>query len=104
MTSQRQVGFFFLLFVMANTKSAIKNVRKTVRQTERNKRIKSRLKTLARKYKEIDAATAPEDKKAAAIQYVSALDKAAKSKIIHSNFAERRKSLCSSHIFAKSGS
>lgn len=86
---------------MANTKSAIKNVRKTARQTERNKRIKSRLKTLGRKYKEIDAASAPEDKKAAAIKYVSALDKAAKSKVIHRNYAVRRKSICAEHIFVK---
>lgn len=89
---------------MANTKSAIKNARQTVRRTERNKRIKSRLKTLARKLGRIDAASAPEEKKTAAVAYVSALDKAVKTKVVHRNYASRRKSICSSYILPAKGS
>ena len=38
--------------------------------------------------------------KAAAIAFVSALDKAAKTKIIHVNAARRLKSSCAKYIFA----
>jgi small subunit ribosomal protein S20 len=85
---------------MANTKSAIKNNRKTATQTVRNQRIKTRLKTLKKK---VLTAAASEDKdatKAAAIEFVSALDKAAKSQIIHVNAARRLKSSCAKYIFA----
>jgi small subunit ribosomal protein S20 len=85
---------------MANTKSAIKNIRKTAGQTERNRRIKTRLKTLNKK---IQAAVESGDKEMAkteAIAFVSALDKAAKTKIIHANAARRLKSSCAKHIFA----
>lgn len=85
---------------MANTKSALKNIRKTATQTARNTRIKSRLKTLKKK---VAAAVESGDKdaaKAAAIEFVSALDKAAKSKVIHSNAARRLKSSCAKYIFA----
>jgi len=85
---------------MANTKSAIKNIRKTANQTARNQRIKTRLKTLK---KDVSAAAASGDKdavKSAAISFVSALDKAAKTKIIHQNAARRLKSSCAKYIFA----
>jgi small subunit ribosomal protein S20 len=85
---------------MANTKSAIKNIRKTATQTARNQRIKTRLKTLNKK---VAAAAASGDKdaaKTAAIAFVSVLDKAAKSKIIHQNAASRLKSSCAKYIFA----
>ena len=84
---------------MANTKSAIKNIRKTETQTARNQRIKTRLKTLNKK---VAIAAASDDKdavKAAAISFVSALDKAAKSKIIHHNSARRLKASCAKYIF-----
>ena len=84
---------------MANTKSALKNVRKTATQTLRNQRIKTRLKTLN---KNVATAVASDDKdatKSAAIDFVSALDKAAKCKIIHANSARRLKSSCAKYIF-----
>lgn len=86
---------------MANTKSAQKNIRKTERQTERNRFIKSRIKTLAKK---VTAASASGDSavaKQAAIDYVSALDKAAKSGIIHDNKAGRHKAQMAALIAAK---
>lgn len=85
---------------MANTKSAIKNIRKTAGQTERNRRIKTRLKTLNKKVQEAVQSGDKDLAKSAAIAFVSALDKAAKTKIIHANAASRLKSSCAKYIFA----
>lgn len=85
---------------MANTKSAIKNIRKTAGQTARNLRIKSRLKTLNKKVAVAAESGDEEATKLAAIAFVSALDKAAKTKIIHQNAARRLKSSCAKYIFA----
>jgi len=80
---------------MANTKSALKYVRKTEKRTLRNRQIKSRLKTLAKK---VEAAASASDDKAvlepAVRQYVSALDKAGKSGLVHSNKIARQKARC----------
>ncbi len=77
---------------MANTKSAQKNIRKTARRTEQNKALLTRLKTLAKAARTAvtggDAAKA----KAAASEYISALDKAAKTDRIHANKVARAKS------------
>lgn len=84
-----------LLFTdMANTKSALKYIRKTETRALRNRQIKSRLKTLAKK---VDAAVAAGDKEvlaAATRLYISALDKAGKSGLVHSNKIARHKSRC----------
>lgn len=86
---------------MANTKTAIKNMRKTERRTVRNRAAKSRLKTLARNLAKLELENASADeKKAAAVRYISALDKAAKTKIIHRNVADRQKSKWSKYTFA----
>jgi small subunit ribosomal protein S20 len=79
---------------MANTKSALKYVRKTESRTLHNRQIKSRLKTLSKK---VEAAAAGGDKDALATasrQYVSALDKAGKSGLVHANKIARQKSRC----------
>lgn len=79
---------------MANTKSARKYIRKSKTRTLRNRQIKSRLKTL---YKKVQAAFASEDKDALASssrEYISALDKAGKSGLVHSNKIARHKSRC----------
>ena len=76
---------------MANTKSAIKAARKSVRLTERNRGVKTRLKTLR---KQLDALMAKKDvegSKTAAAAFVSAMDKAAKTGVIHTNAAARAK-------------
>ncbi|HVW22187.1 MAG TPA: 30S ribosomal protein S20 [Opitutaceae bacterium] len=86
---------------MANTKSAIKAARKAVRLTLRNKALKNRLKTL---HKNFDAAVASKDQaaaKAAGIAYVSAMDRAVKSGVVHRNAANHAKAHASKHIFAK---
>jgi small subunit ribosomal protein S20 len=86
---------------MANTQSAIKAARKTVRLTLRNKGAKTRLKTLHKGFdtavKSGDAAAA----KAAGIAYLSAMDRAVKSGVVHRNAASRAKSHASKYVLAK---
>jgi small subunit ribosomal protein S20 len=93
-------GIFHYLSAMANTKTAIKNMRKTERRTQQNRAAKSRLRTLARNLERLEGEGSAEDKKAAAIRYISALDKAAKTDIIHGNVAQRQKARYSKYIFA----
>ncbi len=86
---------------MANTKSAIKAARKAVRLTTRNKGVHTRLKTL---HKSLDAAIKAGDAavtKAAASLYVSAMDKATKSGVVHKNAASRAKAHVAKFVFAK---
>ena len=85
---------------MANTKSATKNIRKTATQTARNLQIKTRLKTLNKKVSDAAATGDKDATKLSAIEFVSALDKAAKCKIIHANAARRLKASCAKYIFA----
>jgi small subunit ribosomal protein S20 len=85
---------------MANTKSAIKAARKSVRLTERNRGVKTRLKTLR---KQLDALLAKKDAgaKGAAADYVSAMDKAVKSGVVHRNAASRAKAHAAKVFAAK---
>jgi small subunit ribosomal protein S20 len=86
---------------MANTQSAIKAARKTVRLTLRNKGQKTRLKSLHKGFnaavKSGDAAAA----KTAGIAYLSAMDRAVKSGVVHRNAASRAKSHASKYVLAK---
>ena len=86
---------------MANTKSAIKASRKALRNASRNQTVKTRLKTLAKAAKSATAGTDAEKARAAAIAYISALDRAVKSNVIHRNAASHHKSQYAKHIFAK---
>ena len=84
---------------MANTKSAIKYVRKTERRAAHNRGVRSRLKTLSRKVKTAEASGNKEEAANSAREFISSLDKAAKSGIIHANVARRHKSSCSHLVF-----
>jgi len=86
--------FTLPFLLMANTKSAIINARKNLRRRVENQRIKTRLKTLAKRVKLAEAEKDTDNARAAARAYISALDKAAKSGIIHSNSASRHKAAC----------
>lgn len=86
---------------MANTKSAIKAARKAERFTARNKAVKTRLKTLQKKLVAAEKAGKIEDTKAAASAYVSAMDKATKSGVVHKNAASRAKAHVAKFVFAK---
>jgi small subunit ribosomal protein S20 len=77
---------------MANTKSAIKAARKTERQTLRNKAVKTRLKTLHKKFEAAAAGTDKEAVRSAGADYASAMDRATKSGVVHRNAAARAKS------------
>lgn len=70
---------------MANLKSSQKDIRRTVRRTERNQAVQTRLKTLRKK-----TVASPSADNAAS--YMSALDKAAKSGLVHPNKVNREKS------------
>ncbi len=86
---------------MANTHSAIKAARKATRLTLRNKALKTRLKTL---HKGFDAAVKSGDAaaaKTAGKAYLSAMDKAVKSGVVHKNAASRAKSHASKYVLAK---
>jgi len=86
---------------MANTHSAIKAARKATRLTLRNKALKTRLKTL---HKGFDAAVKSGDAaaaKTAGKAYLSAMDKAVKSGVVHKNAAARAKSRAAKYVLAK---
>ncbi len=85
---------------MANTKSALKYIRKTETRTAQNRQVKSRLKTLDKK---VTAAVATGDKaviEAACKDYISALDKAGKSGLVHHNKVARHKARCAGYVAA----
>ncbi len=84
---------------MANTKSAQKNIRKTARATARNRMARSKLKTLAKNAQA--AAADPAKAKDAANAYIAALDKAAKTGVIHPNKVSRHKAAAAKILFAK---
>ena len=77
---------------MPNTKSAEKRVRSSARKTARNRAVKSRLKTLEKKYLSLVSSGNAEEAKAAYGAVVSALDKAAKGGVIHTATASRKRS------------
>jgi small subunit ribosomal protein S20 len=86
---------------MANTQSAIKAARKTVRLTLRNKGAKTRIKTLRKSF---DAAVKSGDaaaSKKAGIAFLSAMDRAVKSGVVHRNAASRAKSHAAKYVLAK---
>lgn len=86
---------------MANTKSAIKAARKAARLTTRNKGVKTLLKTLHKKLDSAVKANNAAEAKAAGIAYISAMDKAVKSGVVHKNAASRAKSHAAKHVLAK---
>ena len=86
---------------MANTKSAIKAARKTARFTVRNKVIKTRLKTLHKKFEAASKSGDAGAAKTAASDYASAMDKATKSGVVHKNAAARAKARVAKYAQAK---
>lgn len=70
---------------MANSKSAAKRARQTSVASLRNRSVLTRLRSLSK------GASAPNAPAADVIALISALDKAAKRRVIHRNAANRRK-------------
>jgi len=79
----------FSTTAMANTKSALKAARKSERQTIRNKGVKTRLKTLHKKFSAASESGDADAIKVAGPAYASAMARATKSGLIHRNAASR---------------
>ncbi len=86
---------------MANTKSAIKAARKSVRLHDRNQRVRTRLKTLHKRFTEAVKANDAAAARTAGTAYASAMDKATKAGVVHRNAAARAKSQVAKHVLAK---
>jgi small subunit ribosomal protein S20 len=77
---------------MPNTKSAERRVRNSARKQSRNRSVKSRLHSLEKGYLELLTSGKKDDAKGAFRSISSALDKAAKTGVIHKATADRKKS------------
>jgi small subunit ribosomal protein S20 len=85
---------------MPNTKSAERRMRNSARKHLQNQGVKSRLHTLQRNYTELLGAGKKDAATEALRVLTSALDKAAKRKIIHRANASRTKSRLSLRLHA----
>ena len=83
---------------MPNTKSAGRRMRNSARKQLQNKSVKSRLGTLGKKYADLVAAGKKTEAIAAYGELSSAFDKAAKTGVLHSNNASRKKSRLASRL------
>jgi len=83
---------------MPRTRSAAKQARASIRRQANNKSIKSRLHTLERKFMAAISAKTAKEAAEALRALASALDKAAKTRVIHRNLAMRKKSRLSAHL------
>ena len=77
---------------MSNTASAAKQMRQNRKRRSRNRAAKSAIKTLRRRVLEAIESGSLEASQAALARVESALDKAAKKKILHPNNVARKKS------------
>lgn len=77
---------------MANTRSAIKQIRSSARKRERNQVFRSRARTFVKKTRILIAEGKAEEARQEAQLAISALDKAAEKGVIHKNRAARSKS------------
>ncbi|MDR1457701.1 MAG: 30S ribosomal protein S20 [Puniceicoccales bacterium] len=82
---------------MANKKAARKAEVQSQRRALKNCGVRSRLRTLAKKLRVATGGT--QDVKHVAMEYISALDKAAKRNIVHRNFANKRKRNAARFLF-----
>lgn len=83
---------------MANTKSAIKNIRKSERKRKINQVYRTRARTYIRRTRSLIDAGQLEEAEAMAREAASALDRAARKGVIHKNNAARRKSRLMQHL------
>ena len=79
---------------MANSKSALKNIRKNKARYLRNRAVASKLKTLEKHFVgAVEGKNKDEATKAGTV-FISALEKANKTNIVHKNKIARKKSRC----------
>ncbi|HMF46609.1 MAG TPA: 30S ribosomal protein S20 [Candidatus Udaeobacter sp.] len=81
---------------MANTRSAAKRSRQTLRRAVRNRSVKTQLRKLQKQIRSAPERSADQIRAA-----ISAIDKAAKSGVIHRNAANRRKARLNKALVAK---
>lgn len=81
---------------MANTRSAAKRARQTLSRAGRNRSVKTHLRRLQKQIRASSERTADQIRAA-----ISAIDKAAKSGVIHRNAANRRKARLNRAVAAK---
>ena len=87
---------------MANTKSALKNIRKNKARYLQNRAVSSRLKTLEKKFLSAIAEKDSVLSKELASSFISALEKAKKNNLVHANKVSRKKSRCAELLAALS--
>ena len=85
---------------MANRRSSIKKIRVDKRRHTANLSVRSELKSVARRVRELLSAKKKSDVEQAVRNFFSKLDKAVKKNIIHRNRASRLKSRIQSRIRA----
>jgi small subunit ribosomal protein S20 len=85
---------------MPNTKSAERRVRNSTRKRAQNQTVKSRLKTLEKNFLAVIKAGKKDDAAKAYRDVSSGYDKAAKTGVIHSGTADRKKSRLSTRLAA----
>lgn len=78
--------------------SALKELRKTERRTLRNRRIRRKIRLLAKQTENAIASKKVEDAKKLLSECFAAWDKAVKSGVIHKNAANRKKSSLSKKL------
>ena len=83
---------------MPNTKSAEQRMRQGARRHAHNQTISSRLKTLEKRYETLVGTGKRDDARKALAEVSSALDKAAKTGVIHRGKADRKKSRLAIHL------
>ena len=83
---------------MANSKSARKNVRKNRTRALQNQAVKTRLKTLEKKFGASLGSGNVEEAREASKLFVSALDKAVKKSLVQRNKVARKKASCAKAI------
>jgi small subunit ribosomal protein S20 len=86
---------------MANTRSAAKQARQSLRHRLHNRTIKTHLHTLERKYHGLAQAGQTDEATKVLSDVFAALDRAAKSNVIHRNAAARKKSRLAARLKAK---
>jgi small subunit ribosomal protein S20 len=77
---------------LANPKTSLKSLRVSNRRRAYNKPVRSSIKTFTAKAADAILAKDPEASRAAAVEAVSMIDRAASKGVIHPNQAARRKS------------
>ena len=79
---------------MANSKSALKNIRKNKARHLRNRAVASKLKTLEKHFVGAVEGKNKDEATKAGTAFISALEKANKTNIVHKNKIARKKSRC----------